>query len=264
MGLITFSKKPQKKYYSYLSDGHIYNITSVAPQTISDGGGYYGCYFECVPYCKDTNDNMHQLFERVDDRYIATTLMSYNSGNPYYYQADKTNVNSWTRFDDALYYTKSGNKSYHMPNSSRDLPQIVDTDGMIYYLDVLIKNGDTYTVNTKFTPMDDDGKAETSVTYGDLVLDIVKNQISIHNFVSNVNSNIPDYLKKNWSTIDYVAPDFSLYGELFIEKLNEAMTIEGKAITKQYERYSKGEYVSITNKIEGGKGIVTSEKKVKE
>lgn len=46
MAKIKFPTKPDKVFYTYLSDGHIYDITKTKPSVVADGGGYWSCYFE--------------------------------------------------------------------------------------------------------------------------------------------------------------------------------------------------------------------------
>ena len=41
MATIDFQKIPQNKFYSYLPDGHIYNIESSQPTVIAADGGVF-------------------------------------------------------------------------------------------------------------------------------------------------------------------------------------------------------------------------------
>lgn len=316
MAKISFPTKPQKVFYSYLSDGHIYEITSKKPELVADGGGYWSCYFECEPYHKDTDGKTYLLYEVVgtdaNTKFIATNSGSFNSGNTYKWTKDGVTYTEHTA--STQYFTRNGKYGFNMPKSAAELPQILyseyvvktsftngsgDTavtyvvdqliDGTVYnsltaanknkcevkrpptkyYLDKLIKCGAKYNVsNNKFTPMDvKTGSGET--TYGDILLDLVEDNISVNAFDACVNT-LPKYLTGtdltkaySVSSIGYTVPAnyLIMFGPLFIEKLNEAMKEKGDAIVKKYmnnkiaTRFKK---VTIESSVASGVGTVTS------
>lgn len=309
MSKISFSTKPRKVFYSYLSDGHIYEITSKKPELVADGGGYWSCYFECEPYHKDTDGKTYLLYEETDTKLVATNSGSFNSGKTYKWI--KGGV-TYEHTPSTQYFTRNGKYGFNMPESAAELPQILyseyvveksftnnsgDTavtyvvgqliDGTVYnslttenknkckvkttkyYLDKLIKCGAKYNVsNKKFTPMDvKTGGGET--TYGDILLELVKDNISINAFDACVNT-LPKYLTGidftkaySVSSIGYTVPAnyLIMFGPLFIEKLNEAMKERGDDIVKKYmnnQITTQFKKVTIGSSVVSGVGTVTS------
>lgn len=254
MAQITFSKNPLKKYYSYLRDGHIYKITNQKPTTIADEGSWWCCYFECEPYhLSDDGKKTFLLYETVVDeegtvKYIPAKYGSFNKGNVYSYTEDGKEFVEHS----GEYYSKNGKFVYDMPDSASDLPQVT-YDGQTYYFDKLINCGDSYKSN-KFVPMDVDGQSSTSTTYGSLLMDMVKNNISINAFTSGVKS-IPEYLTGPDLTVEYKIEDieytmsanyFVVYGKLFIEKLNEEMVELGTSLSEKYKSDDLEPYNALT------------------
>lgn len=273
MAKLSFPTKPQKVFYSYLSDGHIYEITSKKPELVADGGGYWGCYFECEPYHKDTDGKTYLLYEVIgtgaNTKYIATSNASFNSGKTYKWTKDGVTFNTHTAT--TQYFTRNGKVGYNMPKSAAELPQITypSTNGETYYLDKLIKSGAKYdATNNKFVPMDVK-VGEGATTYGDILLELVKDSISINAFDAGVND-LPEYLTGaditkaySVSSIGYTVPAnyLIMFGTLFIEKLNEAMKEKGDTIVKKYmnnEIATQFKKVTIVSSVASGVGTVTS------
>lgn len=264
-----FVSTPQNRFYSYVSDGHIYSITTEEPDAIADGGGYWNCYFVTNPYYKMENKKLSKVYYKSNNNYIELTRNDYyTSGNQYYFfNCDE--YKPITNFTE--YYNASGSKKYNCPNSASELPQVtytydagtVKARTVTYYFDTLIKNGDSYIVNSKnFKPMDTTvGSGET--TYGDILLDIVKDNIHISNFENTVNE-IPEFLKgKDISqeykiaSINYVVPANYLivFGALFIEKLeNEMVACGNKIITNYIDSENLTLYTNINLKKDITKG----------
>lgn len=246
MSTISFSTKPQKKYYAYKDDGCIYSISSTEPTARkAEGGGVFYCYFKCVPYGQK-DDNVYLLYRKnATDSYEAVSSTSFYNGEIYY-----INVNNVYESYDVVsngYYTKNGATKYECPNSASNLPHIdyTDKEGVksTYYVDNLIGNGDVYG-NDGFTPLNiDDGDVTTTTTYGSLLLDDVKESITINAFTSCV-SQLPVYLTgddlskeyKAEGNVEYNVPaDYLVvYGKLFIEKLNLYMKSYGDDIIEKY------------------------------
>lgn len=254
MATISFSRRPQKNFYSYTSDGHIYNISASEPSEIKDEGGVWYCYFKCTPYYK-IGDVTYPIFTQytLDSKEYYTQVTSnnfYGKSIKYYYYKDKEYL------DVSLeeYYTSSGLKAYSLPSDAEELPQVTDeSDGNTYYFDTLISSGDKY-VDGKFTATiskSTDGSETT--TYGDILMKKVQNSISINCFTSNVEQ-IPNYLKKSIKSITYVVPNeyFDLYGQLFIEKLVKYMKEYGDDVIQKY-----GDGLTITTKVDGKTGTIT-------
>lgn len=242
MATISFSTKPQKRYYSYKSDGCIYKITSTKPTTKAEGGGMWYCYFNSTPYAK-VDEKTYLLYQKVTvdgvDTYEATTSSSYYVGDPYCYYDGSKYVEY--KVEDNGYYTSNGTTKYNCPNSAKELPKVV-YGNTTYYFDTLISNGDTYKDNV-FTAMNiDDGDSTTTTTYGSILLDDVKDSISLNAFNTCV-AKLPEYLTGGDLTkeytidnIGYVLPANYLivYGKLFVEKLNEYMKEYGDAVISKY------------------------------
>ena len=244
MAKIKFPTKPDKVFYTYLSDGHIYDITTTKPSVIADGGGYWSCYFECTPYHKDTDGQTYLLYEVIgsdaDAKYVAVSSDSYVTTEKTY-KWTKDGKNYTTHAKNMKYYSRDGKNGYDMPKSAAELPQI-SYQGTTYYIDSLIKCGATYDAsNKKFTPIDvKNGEGQT--TFGDIILDLIKSNIIITNFDGCVNA-IPKYLtgpdlttEYSVSSIGYTVPAnyFVMFGSLFVDKLNEAMKEKGESIVKSY------------------------------
>lgn len=247
MARISFSERPKRVYYSYLSDGHIYRIDSKRPDVKPDGGGFWSCYFECEPYYKDNDRKTYILYKNCGTEeapvFKALGYSSFNDGSKYYYT--KNGV-EFTEYSGAVYYSRNGKMSYAMPNSSAELPQVLynasDDKSYTVYFDKLIECGATYDkTSKKFIPIDVTGDAK-STTYGSILMDMVKNSVSINAFDRCV-AEIPEYLKggdisKSYKieSIEYSIPAgyFLMFGELFVEKLNSAMIDKGNAIVGKY------------------------------
>lgn len=291
MGKISFSTKPRMAYYSYVSDGHIYNITSKKTEITADGGGCWCCYFECEPYHKYTVNVTKKdgsvesvtktaiLYEKIGNSYFVTDSSSFNVGNEYYYYAEDANgvISTSPTQHTGNYFSRNAKYEYAMPQSAAELPQISYTYTSVtpnvtevYYLDKLIKNGAKYDAsNKKFTPMDIK-EGEEVTTYGDILLELVKDSISINAFDAGVND-LPEYLTGadlteaySVSSIGYTVPAnyLIMFGTLFIEKLNEAMKEKGDAIVQKYMNKpisTNLKKVTITTAVaDSGAGTVTS------
>ena len=264
MGTISFSTRPQKKYYSYKQDGCIYKISSVAPTKTADGGGVFYCFFKCMPYAKITADNetntylLYKVFTKDGvTEYEATSSSSFYGGEKYAYY----NGSTYKTYDVKTqgYYTQNGNTQYSCPQSAAELPQATYNGGT-YYFDTLIGCGDVYGGN-KFTPMDTDGVEGTTTTYGQILLDKVEDSIAINAFNSCV-AKLPEYLtgddkEKAYTitSIGYTIPANYLivYGELFMKKLNEYM--------KGYGDSMVGRYASATIETKYKSAAITAEVK---
>ena len=241
MSSISFSTKPRKRYYSYLSDGHIYSITAEKPSEKATGGNYWCCYFECTPYHKDDDGKTYLLYESVGGVYIPTTSTSYYKGNSYVYFTDSNHTTPIPH--SGVYYSKNGKTSYAMPQDATKLPQTTyPTGGIVYYFDKLIANGDSYdTTNKKFTPKNVNATG-AATSYGSIILDMIKSSISLNGFTTAVKA-IPEYLTGptpgavfTISSISYSLPANYLvvYGGLFMEKLVAAMKELGESYVKKY------------------------------
>lgn len=261
MATISFSTKPQKRFYSYKSDGCIYNISSTEPTKIADKGGAWYCYFKCTPYAK-VGDNYALLYRKnADDEYEALTSSSFhiNSTVKYYY-IDSSEYKEYDITKNG-YYTKSGTVNYTCPNDASELPKVAysnEENGEVitYYFDTLIGMGDSYNAK-KFTPLDTNGDGTANnQTYGGLLLDKVKATVSINAFTSCI-ANLPEYLKKSISDISYSVSDtyFNVFGELFMEKLNEYMKGYGDVILKKYN--SSTSSATIASTFSNKKGTLT-------
>lgn len=226
MATISFSTKPQKKYYTYKEDGCIIEISSSKPTTKPLNGGVWYCYFECIPYHYDkTDDTYYRLYEN-EECTIEVTKSSYNKGETYYHKgSEKTHSQS------TEYYSANGLYSYAMPNSASELPQVTyyenpndDTSLITRYFDTLIVDGDVYKDNKftaiKFIKLDDKETKTTESSYGERLLEMINNSVSIDCFTKNVDA-IPDYLKSDIDSIGYSLPldYFAVYGTLFLNLL---------------------------------------------
>ena len=283
---LSFSTKPQKKYYSYTSDGCIYSISSSAPEKIEENGGVWHCYFKCTPYVK-VGEKTYLLYIKNGDTYEEAP--SFYCGETYYYQ-ENTSVYQQYNLKTNGYYTKNGTTKYSCPQSALELPHVTYTyeNGTIatYYFDTLIGAGDKYTdgvsteisdlssrvsaaVNTNgvFTAL----KITTDTTYGTLLLDKVKNSISLNAFIYGV-TNLPEYLRgndlaKQYSiindTIEYTVPAkyFMVYGKLFVEKLNEYMKGYGDSMIAKYADSATTQLEITDNVSDAGVGTLTTSPK---
>jgi hypothetical protein len=244
MSSISFSTKPQKKYYSYTSDGCVYSISSSDPERIADKGGVWYCYFKYTPYAK-IEEKTYLLYIKNGKEYEEAP--SFYNGETYYYQESST---VYTEYDLKTkgYYTKNGATHYDCPQSAAELPRVQykyeDETVVTYYFDTLIATGDKY-VNGVFSAMDVDGKTGSNTTYGSILLDKVKDSISLNSFITGV-ANLPIYLTGTDKTKDYEfnitdtdvytvpANYLTVYGKLFVEKLNEYMKEYGDAMIAKY------------------------------
>lgn len=244
---LSFSTRPQNRFYSYLIDGHIYSISSTEPDVIADGGGYYNCYFQVTPYYK-VGDEYYPLYEQTTDAndkkvYTLVTANSFNRGNTYCYPVDNNTYTSITITEDTKYYSKNGKYEYKMPNDASDLPYVDykaedSTTTYRHYMDTLITTGATYN-GSQFMPLDTTtGDAKT--TFGDLLNEKIVDSISASCFVSNVSS-LPAYITDSthatFSKTDfsnYTVPDLKVGGELFLQKLTAVMKEAGDAILSKY------------------------------
>ena len=264
MSQISFSTKPQKKYYSYNESGSIYNITSLKPTEIGDGGGIWYCYFEVNPYHK-VDDKVYPLCikETVDDKteYIKVTTNTFNNGQDYYYSVDDKSYKKHT----GKYFDKTGKNEYNMPNTATELPQI-PYDEKVYYLDTLIKTGGTY-VSGKFMPLDTDGK-DSKTTFGDVLLKMVDDNVKLDQFKGGV-KNLPEYLtgatvgdEYKVESIGYIVPKnyFVIYGGLFMKKLTAQLKSNAEVIINKYAKTEiTTEFVKaeVETEVKEGAGIVT-------
>lgn len=226
MATISFSTKPQKKYYTYKKDGCIIEISSSKPATKPLNGGVWYCYFECIPYHYDITDKKYYQLYEDEECTIEVTKSSYNKGETYYHKgSDKTHAQS------DKYYSANELYSYAMPNLASELPQVTynETETEVTrYFDTLIIDGDVYKDNKftaiKFVDVDSTETKATESSYGERLLEMVNNSVSIDCFTKNVDA-IPDYLKSNIDTIGYsIAYNYFLvYGELFLNLLTNVM-----------------------------------------
>lgn len=244
MAKISFPTKPQKVFYSYLPDGHIYDITTTKPSVVADDGGYWSCYFECTPYHKDTDGSTYLIYEVIvsgaDTKYVAVSSDSYMTSDKTY-KWTKDGKTYTTHSKTTKYYSRNGLNEYSMPKNAAELPQI-SYQGSTYYIDSLIKRGAKYdATNKKFIPMDVK-KGAGQTTFGDVLLDLIKSNVIITNFDGCVNA-IPEYLtgpdltaEYSVESIGYSVPAnyFIMFGVLFVDKLNEAMKEKGDSIVKTY------------------------------
>lgn len=241
---LSFSTRPQNRFYSYLGDGHIYSITSTEPDVIADGGGYYNCYFQVAPYHKE-GDNYYPLYERTTDSTNPTvvTAKSFNIGNTYCYSLDGKDYIDINITEDTKYYSKNGKYEYKMPNDASDLPYVDykaenSTTTYRYYMDTLITTGATYN-SSQFLPLDT-AEGDTETTFGDLLNEKIVDSISASCFESNVSS-LPAYITDSanakFSSADfngYKVPDLKVGGELFLQILTAVMKEAGDAILSKY------------------------------
>lgn len=265
MSTVSFSTRPQKKYYSYKNDGCIYSISLTEPTKKAEGGGVWYCYFKCTPYAKLDTGETYLLYRSTATSNVYEPL----SSSSYYISATSNSQGTqkvaykyylngkYVDYDVANngYYTKNGSTHYDCPVSAEELPQ-VSYEGVVYYFDTLISNGDSYKSGV-FSPMNvDDGDLSTKTTYGSLLLDKVEDSITINAFTTGV-ANLPEYLTGtdltkqyciNNSTIVYTVPAnyLCVYGKLFIEKLNEYMKGYGDAIIEKYASEGLKPYKSAT------------------
>lgn len=263
---LSFSTKPQKKYYSYTSDGCIYSISSSAPEKIEENGGVWYCYFKCTPYAK-VGEKTYLLYIKNEDTYEEAP--SFYCGETYYYQESATVYQHYDLKTNG-YYTKNGTTKYSCPQSALELAHVAYTyeDGTVatYYFDTLIATGDKY-VNGVFTAM----KITADTTYGTLLMDKVKDSISLNAFNTGV-ANLPEYLTggdltKQYSidnaTIEYVVPAkyFVVYGKLFVEKLNEFMKGYGDSMIAKYVDSATTQLEIIDSVNDEGVGTLTTSQK---
>lgn len=270
MATISFKTRPQKRFYSYNEKGTIYCISSTVPEIMAENGGVWNCYFQCEPYhmIAATEKNAakyYQLYEKVGtNRYTAVTSTAFNVGREYYYFVNTSNYIDATaiKHTDDVYYSKNGSYSYSMPSDASELPQVSyvsNSTATVYYFDTLIGAGDEYE-NGTFKAMNRIPTLGTKESYGSLLADKVKDVISIYNFTSTVES-IPDYLKKDNNDIDYTVPDLSLYGKVFLEKLNEEMVQTGESILAKYD--DNVYKVTISQEVKDTVGTIESTKEKK-
>lgn len=189
------------------------------------------------------------------------TSFSYNVGNTYYYyttnEKGETSINTKT---DSVYYSRNGQYQYTMPNSALELPLIKeeneDKTTTIYYLDTFIDTGDTYKKVTGdtygFTAHNRNGE---TYTYGKLLQEEIEGSVSIYNFTTTVDS-IPNILKSDNKSIDYTAPDLTLYGETFMKLLTDEMIEAGEAITSKYVNNT----INFTTNVGSGNATITIQK----
>lgn len=267
MSSISFSTRPQKKYYSYTSDGCIYSISSASPEKVADGGGVWYCYFKCTPYAK-VEEKTYPLYIKNGNDYEEAP--SFYCGETYYYQ-ESTTVYQQYDLGTKGYYTKNGKTHYECPQSALELPHVTyeyeDKTVATYYFDTLIATGDKYT-DGKFTPMDTI-EGDGTTTYGNLLLDKIKESISLNAFKTTV-ANLPEYLTGNdltkeysIETIEYAVPAnyFVVYGKLFVEKLNAYMKEYGDAMIAKYVG-STDVQLEITDVVsDDGVGTLTTSQK---
>lgn len=244
---LSFSTRPQNCFYSYLSDGHIYSITSTKPDAIAEGGGYYNCYFQVAPYYK-VGDEYYPIYEQATDAndkqvYTVVTANSFNRGNTYCYTVDGKDYTDITITKDTKYYSKNGKYEYKMPNKASDLPYVDykaedSTTTYRYYMDTLITTGATYS-DSQFMPLDTT-EDDVKTTFGDLLNEKIVDSISASCFERNVLS-LPAYITDSthatFSSADfngYKVPDLKVGGELFLQKLTAVMKEAGDAILSKY------------------------------
>lgn len=269
MATITFLTKPKKVYYSYKSDGCIYNITTSKPEasSVADGGGVWCCYFDIDPY-HQVGGKYYPLYEQNGtDNYVLVKTTSYNNGGKYYYTTDGKTFNQITSI--STYYSRDGKTSLPFPKSAAELPQTSytkDEVSVTYYFDTLITNGGTYNATLTegdkqhFAPLDNNGTTSTT-TFGELIYNMVVNAININTFTKDVNA-IPPYLKGTSleteykiNSIDYTMPAYylDLYGKIFVDKLLQAMKDTGDKILANYKStnddYFKNETINIINGV---------------
>lgn len=229
MATISFSTKPQKKYYTYKDDGCIIEISSSKPTTKPSKGGVWYCYFECIPYHRvyDKTTQQYSYYQLYEDKdcTIEVTKSSYNKGETYYYSKGSEHAQN------DPYYCANGLYSYAMPNLASELPQVTynetegdDSTAVTRYFDTLIVDGDVYKDNKftaiKFVDVDSTKTTATESSYGERLLEMVNNSVSIDCFTKNVDA-IPDYLKSDIESIGYslTLDYFAVYGTLFLNLL---------------------------------------------
>lgn len=271
MSSISFSTKPQKKYYSYTSDGCIYSISTSAPERIADyPGGVWYCYFKCTPYAK-IGEKTYLLYIKNGEEYEEAP--SFYNGEEYYYQTSTVNFEKWA-IETEGYYTKNGATHYACPQSALELPHVVytyqDKSVATYYFDTLIATGDRYDKGV-FSAMDVDGEEGSNTTYGSILLDKVKGSISLNSFITGV-ANLPEYLTgtkkdevyeiKFTDTDVYTVPAnyLTVYGKLFVEKLNEYMKEYGDAMIAKYVDSATTTLKITDNVTDDGVGTLTTAK----
>lgn len=273
MSSISFSTKPQKKYYSYTSDGCIYSISSSDHKRIADypGGAWY-CYFKCTPYGK-IEEKTYMLYIMNGKEYEEAP--SFYNGETYYYQESRT---VYTEYDLKVkgYYTKNGATHYDCPQSAAELPRVQykyeDETVVTYYFDTLIATGDNYDIeHGVFSAMDVDGKQDSKTTYGSILLDKVKGSISLNSFITGL-ANLPEYLTgtkkdkeykiKFTDTDVYTVPAnyLTVYGKLFVEKLNEYMKEYGDSMIAKYVDSATTTLKITDNVTDDGVGTLTTAK----
>lgn len=254
MATISFSQRPQKNFYSYTGDGHIYSISASEPSEIKDEGGVWYCYFKCTPYHK-IEGVTYPIFTKytLDSKDYYTQVTSnifYRTDVTYYYYNDKDK--GYSTVELKKYYTSSGAKEYVVPNGANELPQVTDDNGNTYYFDTLISGGDIYKGGVFTATKSTSSDGSTTTTYGEILMKKVQNSVSINCFTSNVEQ-IPNYLKESIESISYNVPDkyFDLYGQLFVEKLVKYMKNDGDEIIQKY-----GDGLSITTEVNTEKGLI--------
>lgn len=264
MSKINFTNKPQRKYYSYLSDGHIFDITSTKPAQMADGGNYWFCYFETQPYYRiggtaNTAYSVYPIYLKTgdtDDSYKRVTANDFYDGKAgtdgnYYYKTES----AYTRISPSsstTYCNLSGTVVYPWPNSVTELPQVVHNEENIYF-DTLIKKGDSYG-NSKFTPMDVTAGSGTT-TYGNILEAKVKDSININKFAASASA-LPRYLMTPITSIGYTltAQDFWLFGKVFIDILGNKLKKEADDIVfanKDIKNMLSFKNVEVTSTVTG-------------
>lgn len=257
MGKISFSTRPNDVYYTYASDGHIYCISNSKLSEVAESDKSWNCYFECDAYHK-VEDKYYRLYidlgNNKHESLSATTYYKTGMAFSYYDGKDYKTVTL------SKYYNSVGDE-FLMPNDALELPHAEETDKdgntTYYFFDTLITCGDTY-ASKKFSRKEVKKEGKT-LTYSDKLLELVKDAVSTSSWKNSVDSNVPSYLQKEIKTggLTYTAPDFKLFGNLFIEKLLDEMSLYGNTIVKSNSVSSDDEFKGVKIAVDTTKKTIT-------